>query len=152
MRSGARIDNNHNVQDFRPYKVGNETFMSYMLAPTYEGDRNDTNGTYITMNSKYERTFYFVAPQRLNGHEFQVIEDGTKALTLFTNNTHIDPVGTEQNATNAGTYSDDCPVELDMRTKEVLFQWCPLQNGFSPNETTEQKIPHWAWGWSWDYM
>lgn len=153
--NGAQIDDNHNVQDFRPYQQGNETWMSYMLAPMWEMERNDTNGSYITLDPTYKRQLNWVAPARINGHEFKIIEGGTKALTLFTNLTWVDPpnpASSESDALSVGKYLDDCSAEFDMTTKEILYEWCPLQHGFDRNDTTELTFPHWSWGWHFDYM
>ncbi|GAM82981.1 hypothetical protein ANO11243_009670 [Dothideomycetidae sp. 11243] len=138
--SGAGLDRNRNVQDFRPYTIDNQTYLSYILAPLYEQSLNDSNGVYVTMGSDYRRKTSIIPEEALNGHEFRVLDKGSKALVITTRTKSQDTRGQPKSAISFGRYLNDCVGEMDMKTGNKTFEWCAMDHGVSGADTFE-KLP-----------
>ncbi|KAF2148645.1 hypothetical protein K461DRAFT_282108 [Myriangium duriaei CBS 260.36] len=148
--SGASIDRNRNAQDFRPYHVGDETRLSYILAPLFLPTLKNSTGVFVTMDNNYQKLDLIVPPTNVNGHEFNIIDDGRSALVVTTRSKELEPYGPDDGAGHFGRYSDDCVAEMNMTTGQNEFEWCGLDHGISPDDTYE-KLPE-DLGQSWDFL
>lgn len=131
--SGAYVDGNRNTHDFRTYQVGNKTYISYISSEVSERHQELGNGSYVLMDDTYTK-IRVIPPYNndvTNIHEFQVFDEGRKALMFayHRNVTFNDTMGFH------GTgYINDCLLEIDTATGEKDFEWCALNDGISPKE------------------
>lgn len=137
--SGAVADHNRNAYDFKPYTVGNETGLSYVLGSIANKSIDNAGGLFVMMNASYVKTADITSlpdPKAdINIHEFSVLDDGRSALVLYHEATDLnstDIPGTEE---TEHAYLDCCIMEIDLATRVAEFEWCPLENGVSLEES-----------------
>ncbi|GAB7342192.1 hypothetical protein MBLNU457_g0444t1 [Dothideomycetes sp. NU457] len=137
--SGAVADHNRNAYDFKPFTVGNETGLSYMLGPVANKSIDNAGGLFVMMDASYTKTNDITSlpdpMSDINSHEFTVLDNGCSALLMF--DRIIDRNSTDIPGAQEFEYPylDDCIMEIDIATRRAEFEWCPLKNGVSPEES-----------------
>lgn len=70
----------------------------------------------------------------INAHEFTVFDGGRSALVMYYHGTVINSTDVDGGIDQID-YLDTCIMEIDIATRQAEFDWCPLQNGVSPQES-----------------
>ena len=121
--SGAPMFDNGNTEDFRLSNVNGEDVMTVM-------DQRHARGVFI--NNHYEE----IKREKTNGkgmfnsHEFHIVDNGTKALVVWTDREEIE----EEESAKVG-FQGRCEVdcnginEFDVETWERTFTWSSCRDG-----------------------
>lgn len=135
-----------NVFDFRVYQKENRSLLSYILNPDRAANRSVSKSAYVLMDDTYNKTT--IIPSYLdwgaNEHEFQVFDDGRKALLIAYRNGNVnitDPAGvvvTEK-------LRDNCLLEIDIATAATDFEWCPSDHGFGLDDSVGNYGEDYMW-------
>ncbi|PNS14555.1 Isotrichodermin C-15 hydroxylase [Sphaceloma murrayae] len=136
--SGAHVNHNRVIHEFRPYDDGVKIGTTYILRPTYEQRNIGERAMYVVMDDRFRTTATIVANTsnlfELNGHELKMIDKGRKALTLSST-----PKALVREGGLTVHYLNDCVVEWAMPSGDRLFEWCALDHGVEPEETFEKR-------------
>jgi len=132
--SGASIDENLNVFDFRVYQNGNKSQISYILNP--DRANSASKSAYVLMDDTYNKTTTIPSYHDwgANEHEFQVFDDGRKAL-LLTYRFKLFNVTNSTGSVVEKKLQDNCLLEIDTASAAVDFEWCPLDRGITPDDS-----------------
>jgi len=95
-----------------------------------------SGGAFVIMDDTYNRTRTIPSLNgaTLNFHEFEVFDEGRKALAIGFQKKRLN-ITTDDNVVVEGRFQDDCLFELDLEHKQSPFKWCPLDNGVVPAES-----------------
>lgn len=117
-------------------------------------DQIDRRGVGVILNSSYQLTGA-VSPSReisgFNMHEFNVIDNGARALLImsvpgFVSGVHLD------NGMTSLWAADNGFQEIDVKTGEVLFEWRPLDYLSVTESTTSLPATAHSADQSWDWL
>ncbi|GAB7344353.1 hypothetical protein MBLNU457_2215t1 [Dothideomycetes sp. NU457] len=135
--SGASVDENMNVFDFRVYQEGNRSLISYILNPDRAANRSVSKSAHVLMDDTYNKTT--VIPSYLdwgaNEHEFQVFDGGRKALLVAYRWEKLNITDPAAGLVLAKRFRDNCLLEIDTATAAKDFEWCPSDHGFGPDDS-----------------
>ncbi len=126
--------------------------MSYILLNDDRKGQEAPRGEGVYLDSSYQRvgTLTHNIGTIFNAHEFDLRENGTKALFIATEDPHRADVYSHKK----GWFHDDCIREVDLTTNHTDFYWCPLDHGVTLNESYH-KLPNFAdlsAKNAWDYL
>ena len=133
------MDGNRNTHDFRTYQVGNKSYISYVSGEVAERKSDLSNGSYVLMDDSYNKT-RVIPPYNndvTNIHEFQVFDEGRKALVFAY---HRNVTFNDGKGFFGKGYINDCLLEIDVATGEKDFEWCALDDGISPKESVSKHF------------
>ncbi|KAF2218667.1 ASST-domain-containing protein [Elsinoe ampelina] len=139
--SGACLDQNRNVFDFRPFTVGGETRLSYIYAPQWGAEAGPDYphllGYAVLMDSNYN-VYKEISPAEgtngINPHELLVRDEGKRAFMIESRIEQFDDSEPTERLRN-DHFVHDSIVELDTKSGEPIYRWSAHRHGIMPNET-----------------
>lgn len=145
--SGTTQLDSPNVNDFRLQKIGNVTFLTML-------DRDRASG--VIMDNSYEilQVIPIAEPNRINGHEFQLVEGGKSALVI--KNHRQDATQQEKEALGwegehcIGNYQQFAELDLENDGKPI-FTWSS-HGRIGLDESTHVQDPLAVRCNGWDFM
>ena len=120
--SGAPTFDNSNTEDFKLSNVAGEEMFSVM-------DQSHGEGVIMDRHYDIKRRIKVRGPGLFNSHEFNFVENGTKALVVYTKNIHA----SEEESALVG-YEGQCKqscngiAEYDTTTWKQTFDWSSCGN------------------------
>lgn len=127
------MSRNRNAFDFRTFEANGSTHLSYVLHRSERKMDDESHGYGVMMDPSYRRISMFSHDigQQFNFHEFDIRENGTKALFLTTDQ----PTRVEPQSNETGVFAHDCIHDAYLHKEDGNFVWCPLDNGVNFNES-----------------
>ncbi|EXJ87521.1 hypothetical protein A1O3_04481 [Capronia epimyces CBS 606.96] len=150
--SGAHLSKNRNAFDFRTFDANGTTFLSYILhySPRATDEHRHGFGVFLDPSYRRQGKVAHEIGHEFNIHEFDIRDNGTKALYFTTERPEREDIYSHQK----GWFAHDCINELDLTTNEANFSWCPLDHGVTLNESYHAfpDLPSLNEGAPWDFF
>lgn len=85
-----------------------------------------------------------------NLHEFQIQEDGQKALILSSHRQRVEDFAAHQE----GYVYSDCLHEFALESNSIEYTWCPLESGVTLNESCTEypNLNETTEATAWDFL
>ncbi|KAM3417207.1 hypothetical protein BST61_g5467 [Cercospora zeina] len=156
--SGACLLENQNAVDFRPFQADGRDYLSMILYSQSPKGIESSRAVILDDSFQVSSTYELSSDSgmSLNMHEFNIIDNGKTVLHLSKRSIERDITGVKQSSTSspAGRIVDNGFVEVDLATKNVVFQWwaadhIPLTDSSGVVSGLTQKAPQ---GWNWIHM
>ena len=144
--SGAPAFDNSNTEDFRVSNVGGKDMLTVM-------DQTNWRGVLMDLHFVIKRRIQVIGRGGFNSHDFNFVENGTKALVLYDKGQYR----SEEESAMVG-FKGRCKVgcngiaEYDTKTWEMTFDWTSCGNILLNESTADRGDFDWLCVDGWDYV
>jgi len=134
--------------DFRVSSLNHSDHLSFVLFEEHQ-DHIFTEGAGVVLDSSYQRVMNVTLPRelRVDVHEFSLLDEGKSAIMLVNHYVQAHDL-TQGRPGWDGQIVGNGFREIDLRTRESLFDWRSL-GPVSPVESTFAAPEE---GGTWDYL
>ncbi len=147
--SGAALFEDGNIEDFRLSSVDGEEMMTLM-------DQRHAKGVFINKNFTVRDRKTASGPEMwtFNSHEFHFVENGTKALVVWTKGGEFSKAEAEKSF----GFGKECPVacdgihEYDVKTWESSWQWTSCDHIGMEESSYKTEFLEQQCSGRWDYV